>query len=216
MDKIRVLIADDQNIIRWGLIAVLTGNDKIQVVGEAQNGLDVLEKTRLLKPDVILMDLLMPELDGISAIKLIMRDNPSIKILVLTSYDDENNIIEAINAGAIGFLSKKLDQEKLFHAIESAYFGNLSISQELTYQLFGKISKRQEKDVKINQLTNREKEVLELLGDGLTNQEIADKLLISKSTVRTHVSSLLRKLDLHNRVKIVSFANREGFVKEKI
>jgi two-component system, NarL family, response regulator LiaR len=210
-NKIRILIADDQNIIRWGLSSVLAGQENIEVVGEAIDGGEALEKARLLQPDVILMDLLMPRIDGLAAIQAIIKEIPDARILVLTSYEDERNILAAIKAGAMGFLSKDFDFDNLMSTIEGVYRGNLSIPQKAVRKWVQSLAEP-DPEFQNDILTESELRILGLVCQGLSNQEIANTLSVSKSTVRTHVSSLLRKLGVSSRAKAILYAFENGLV----
>lgn len=210
-EKIRILIVDDQNIIRWGLISVLTGEENIEIVGEAVDGVDALEKVKLLQPDVILMDLVMPRMDGIAAIQSIIQDNPSARILVLSGHEDDQTIMAAINAGAMGFLVKDFDLDGLLNSIIGVYHDNVSIPKKVVNKWVQGITKP---TTNLNDvyLTDSELKVLRLMSQGMSNKELAVTLSVSKSTVRTHVSNLLRKLKVSSRTKAVLYAIEKGLV----
>lgn len=209
-DLIRTLIADDHFLVREGLSTLLVPRNGMQVVGEASTGREAVELARSLKPDVILLDMMMPDLDGLEAIKLIKEENPQARILVLTSFGENEKLSAAIQAGALGYLLKDTTPDDLFHAIQSVYRGNLALSQEMAVKL---MEFKPETSV-LDQLTERELDVLRSLAHGLSNQEIARALSISTATVRTHVSSLLTKLNFSNRTQLAVFAAEQGYKRD--
>ena len=201
-DLIRILIADDHFVVRQGLATLLVPRNGMQVVGEAANGREAVEQARTLQPDVILMDMLMPEMDGPGAIKLIKQDNPYARILVLTSFGERDQVSVAIRAGALGYLLKDSTPDDLFHAIRSVYRGNLVVPQALAIELM----QPQPAEAMPGQLTERETDVLRMLARGQSNKEIARNLSISTTTVRSHVSNILMKLNVSNRTQAVLVA----------
>jgi NarL family two-component system response regulator LiaR len=201
-DLIRILIADDHYVVRQGLTALLTPRNGMEVVGEAATGREAVELARTLKPDVILMDMIMPELDGPAAITLIKHDNPEARILVLTSFGESKQISAAIQAGALGYLLKDSSPDDLLHAIRSVHRGNLVLPQDLALKLM----QPQPVVAALDQLTERETDVLRLLAQGQSNQEIAVNLSISTTTVRSHVSNILLKLGVSNRTQAALIA----------
>ena len=205
-DLIRILIADDHYVVRQGLTALLTPRNGMEVVGEAATGREAVELARTLKPDVILMDMIMPELDGPAAITLIKHDNPEARILVLTSFGESKQISAAIQAGALGYLLKDSSPDDLLHAIRSVHRGNLVLPQDLALKLM----QPQPVVAALDQLTERETDVLRLLAQGQSNQEIAVNLSISTTTVRSHVSTILMKLGVSNRTQAALVARERG------
>lgn len=199
---IRVLIADDHFVVRQGLTTLLVNRNGMQVVGEATTGREAITLAQTLQPDVIIMDMLMPEVDGPQAIRLICQENPNARILVLTSFGEDNQVTAALQAGALGYLLKDSSPDDLFHAIRSVYRGNLVLPQKLALNLVQpKVNEHG-----LDQLTERETEVLKLVAQGQTNAEIARTLAIGVTTVRTHVGNLLSKLNLSNRTQLALFA----------
>jgi two-component system, NarL family, response regulator LiaR len=196
-DLIRILIADDHFVVRQGLAALLAPRNGMEVVGEAATGREAVDQTRYLQPDVILMDMMMPEMDGPEAIALIKQENPAARILVLTSFGESKQISAAIQAGALGYLLKDSSPDDLLHAIHSVYRGNLVLPQDLALKLM----QPQPVSVALDQLTERETDVLRLLAKGQSNQEIAATLNIGMTTVRSHVSNILMKLNVSNRTQ---------------
>ena len=207
-DLIRVLIADDHYVVRQGLAALLAPRNGMEVVGEAANGREAVELARTLQPDVILMDMIMPEMNGPEAIALIKQENPKARILVLTSFGESKQISAAIQAGALGYLLKDSSPDDLMHAIRSVYRGNLVLPQDLALALM----QPQPTAAALDQLTERETDVLRLLAQGQSNQEIARNLSISATTVRSHVSMILMKLDVSNRTQAVLVAQERHLV----
>ncbi|MEA3327675.1 MAG: response regulator transcription factor [Chloroflexota bacterium] len=208
--SIQVLVVDDHPIVISGTRALLEEVEGIEVIGEAHNGLMAIEKNKELKPDVILMDLIMPEMDGIEAIQLITEDQPDTRILVLTSFITDDKVFPAIKAGAMGFLLKDSEPEALIKAIRDVYKGEPSLAPDIARKVLREIG-RQSADKPIpDPLTDREMEVLKLVSKGYDNQEIAEELVIAEVTVRTHVSRILRKLQLANRVQATLYALKKG------
>jgi NarL family two-component system response regulator LiaR len=209
-ENIRVLIADDHPIIRDSLRTLITTEPDLELIGEAVNGEDAVEKTIELKPDVILMDLVMPVKDGLQAINEIKRLRPDVSILVLTSFSDEDKVFPAIRAGALGYLLKDTEPQQLLKAIHDVYRGEASLHPSIALQVIREINQPSDLPPVDNPLSERELEVLKLVAQGLTNQEIATRLVRSEWTVRTHVRNILGKLHLANRTQAALFAFREG------
>ncbi len=201
-DLIRVLIADDHFVVRQGLVTLLVPRNGMQVVGEAATGREAVELASKLLPDVILMDMVMPEMDGPEAITLIKQENPKARILVLTSFGDSKQVSLAMQAGALGYLLKNSSPDDLLYAIRSVYRGNLFLPQALAVELV----QPQRTVVAPDQLTGREIDVLRLLVKGMSNKEIASSLNISATTVRSHVSNILMKLGVSNRTQAAMIA----------
>ena len=209
MDEIKVLIADDHTVVRKGIRALLETEPGITVVGEAADGEDAIHKALALKPDVILMDLVMPKLDGVQAIKELREKLPEIKVLVLTSFAEDRRIVAAIEAGALGYLLKDSSPEDLVRAIREVHRGESSLHPKVAQQLIKRLQRPAEEPER-EELTARERKVLALIARGLSNREIARELSISEPTVRTHVSNILRKLGLKSRTQAALYALKEG------
>ena len=203
------MIADDHAIVRKGISALLATERGIKVVGEAQNGKQAIARAESLCPDVILMDLVMPEVDGITAIRHITAHQPEICILVLTSFASDDRIFKAIKAGALGFLLKDSNPEELVQAIKRVHRGESSIHPVVARRLLEELSKPPPQ-LPSSRLTDREMEVLRLVAQGKSNQQIADELGIKAATVHTHVSNLLNKLPLDSRTQAALYALRKG------
>jgi NarL family two-component system response regulator LiaR len=209
-DSIRVFIADDHAIVRKGIRAVLEIVPDIDVVGEAENGREAVAAVKELQPDVILMDLVMPEMDGIEAIGHIKDHQPEARILVLTTFAGEDKIFPAIKAGALGYHLKDSSPDELGQAIREVYSGESSLHPVIARKVLQELSKPSKQPPTPDPLTPREMEVLRLVAQGLGNQEIAEELVISEATVRTHVSRILDKLHLASRTQAALYALREG------
>jgi DNA-binding NarL/FixJ family response regulator len=212
-DLIKILVVDDHMVVREGLCALLTPRNGMEVVGEAADGAEAVEKARTLKPDVILMDLNLPVKSGLEATADIIRENPAARILVLTSFDEDENISAAIRAGALGYVLKNTSASELFHAIRGVAMGSLSVSPAVTQAMLRDMRQPAPAPAPPSPepaLTTREREVLRGLAQGQSNQEIAETLNIEKTTVRSHISSILNKLDLDNRTQAALYAVEMG------
>jgi NarL family two-component system response regulator LiaR len=207
---IRVLIADDHAIVRKGIAAVLEIVPDIEVVGEAENGREAVAQVEVLRPDVILMDLVMPEMDGIEAIRRIKDRQPEACILVLTTFAGEDKIFPAIKAGALGYHLKDSRPEELVQAIREVYGGESSLHPVIARKVLEELSRPSERPPTPDPLTPREVEVLQLVAQGLENAEIAERLVITEATVRTHVSNITGKLHVASRTQAALYALREG------
>jgi NarL family two-component system response regulator LiaR len=209
---IRILITDDQAIVRKGIRALLLTEPDIEIVGEAENGLQAINQVETLRPDVILMDLMMPEMDGIEAIRRITTKQARARILVLTSFATDDKVFPAVKAGALGYLLKDSSPEELIQAIRQVHAGESSLHPAIARKLLQELSRPPEpqRPPTSEPLTEREVEVLRLLARGLGNQEIADQLVISEATVRTHVSNILSKLHLASRTQAALYALQKG------
>jgi NarL family two-component system response regulator LiaR len=203
IDPIRVLLVDDHEMVRRGLAVFLNSFDDLHMIGEAANGKEALDMCRQLDPDVILMDILMPEMDGIEATKLILAEFPQTKIIAMTSFEKEDVVTEVIRNGAIGFLMKNASIDELAAAIRNAYVGKPTLAPEAAQILMSAASKPPEPSY---ELTKRELDVLAQMVDGRSNPQIAELLSISRSTVKTHVSNILGKLNVGSRVEAVKLA----------
>ncbi len=206
-DPIRVMLVDDHDMVRRGLSVFLKVKADLELVGEAGNGQEALRLCEKARPDVVLMDLVMPEMDGTTATRLIRERWPQVQVIALTSFQEKKLVQEALQAGAISYLLKNVSADDLAEAIRAAHAGRSTLAPEATQALIE--SDRQEPDYG---LTPREQEVLALLAEGLTNPEIAERLVISHSTARTHVSHILSKLDVSNRAEAVALALRRELV----
>lgn len=205
---IRVLLVDDHQMVRQGLIYFLTTQPNIEIAGEAQNGLEAILAADKLKPHVILMDLVMPEMDGLEAIRRIREQNPEIAIIVLSSFIDDNRVITAIQAGAMGYVMKDISPRELATAIRTVANGAVYLQPQAANSLAQGLRTEANPDrpISLASLTDREYEVLCLVARGLSNQEIADQLCITVKTVKAHVSSILSKLNLESRIQAALYA----------
>jgi NarL family two-component system response regulator LiaR len=209
-DPIRVFVADDHAIVRKGIAAVLEIVPDIEVVGEAENGRDAVRQVEALQPDVILMDLVMPEMDGIEAIRRIKERQPGARILVLTTFAGEDQILPAIKAGALGYHLKDSRPQELAQAIRQVHRGESSLHPVIARKVLEELSRPSSRPPTPDPLTPREVEVLQLVAQGLENWEIAEKLVITEATVRTHVSNITAKLHVASRTQAALYALREG------
>jgi len=212
-DIIRVLIADDHAIVREGLRWLISTEPGMTLVGEAADGIEAVAKARALGPDVILLDLEMPRKGGIEAIGEILEGNPEARILVLTSFADDEKVFSAVKGGALGYLMKDSSPSQLLHAIRAVHRGEPSMDAAIAQKLLRELHRTAQHPSPPpgkEQLTEREVEVLKLVAQGLPNKEIADRLVVSERTVRTHVGNILGKLHLANRTQAALYAIREG------
>ncbi len=244
MEPIRVMLVDDHVLVRKGIATLLATQEDIQVVGEAGDGFEALERAQELMPDVILMDISMPRCDGLTAIDLIKKEMPYVKIIMLTYSDDDENLFEAIKRGAQGYLLKDLQPEVLINSIRGAARGEAPISGAMAAKLLRELSPRgavvaesgeqagrggdgrgrpgapaagweeAARDRRADILTKREKEVLQLVSEGLSNREIAERLFIAENTVKNHLRNILEKLHMQNRAQAVAYAIRQGLLEE--
>lgn len=214
---ITVLLVDDQELMRMGLTMVLGAHDDIDVLGEAVNGADAVSKARELAPDVVLMDVRMPVVDGVEATKQICESGSASRVLVMTTFDLDEHALGALRAGASGFLLKDTPPEDLVSAVRSVAAGDAVVAPKVTRRLLARFIADQPSDtvdpVVLDVLTNREREVLEQLATGRSNSEIAGELFLSEATVKTHVGRVLTKLGLRDRVQAVVFAYEAGIVR---
>jgi len=207
---IRILIVDDHAVVREGLRALIDSEPGMTLVGEAADGVQAVQQAGSLQPDVVLMDLVMPRKDGIAAIGEIQAENPDMRILVLTSFAEDDKVFPAIKAGALGYLLKDSSAEELLRAIRDVYRGEPSMHPTIAHKLMRELQRPSDLPPTEEPLTGREVQVLKLVARGLSNQEIADRLVVSERTVRTHVSNILDKLHLANRTQAALYALREG------
>lgn len=206
---IRVLIVDDHPMVRSGLTALLSAYDDLELAGEASNGAEAVRACARVKPDVVLMDLVMPEMDGATATRLIREQHPQVKVVALTSFKEDGLVQDALKAGAIGYLLKNVTADELANAIRAAHAGRPTLAPEATQVL---INASIQPPAVGSDLTEREREVLALMVEGLSNQDIARKLYVSQSTVKFHVSSILSKLYVSNRTEAVALAVKRKLV----
>ncbi|MFJ5717743.1 response regulator [Neobacillus sp. NPDC093127] len=211
--NIRVLIADDHHVVRRGLVFFLRTQKGLDIIGEAANGKEAVELAKLLKPDIILMDLVMPEMDGIQATRLIKNKHPEIKILMLTSFSDQDHVIPALEAGASGFQLKDIQPDELVTSIKKIISGENQLHPTATSHLLANLSNKskQERNL-LEELTKRELDVLKEIAKGKSNKEIAASLFITEKTVKTHVSNLLSKLELADRTQAALYAVKNQLV----
>ena len=211
-EPVRVLIVDDHAVVRQGLITFLELQDEIEIVGEACNGKEACQLITQLKPDVVLMDLVMPVMDGLTAIKEIKRLRPETEVIALTSFADDDKVFTAIRSGATGYLLKDVSPNDLVKAVLAADRGEVQLHPEVAKKLMNEVATpRKEATLHAEELTEREKEVLALLGQGMSNKEIAREISVSEKTVKAHVSSVLNKLNLPGRTHAALYAVREGY-----
>jgi len=206
---IRVMIVDDHSVVRTGLATYLEVQDDLELVGEASNGHEAIQRCETFRPDVVLMDLLMPELDGAAATRIIRERWPKTQVIALTSFQEKEQVQSALQAGAIGYLLKNVTMQELTQAIRAAHQGRSTLAQEAQQAL---VQSAQQPPAPGSDLTAREREVLALLVEGLTNPEISRRLVISIGTTRTHVSNILAKLGVSNRAEAISLSLRMKIV----
>ena len=212
LEMIRVLIADDHPIVRKGLRALLIEFDDIDVVGEVGDGREAVSFFRQYNPDIILMDIVMPKMDGIEATEIITSEYPDARILVLTSFINDEYLFPAIKAGALGYMLKEADPKDLVRSIRQIYHGKPSLDPKIARKVLLELSNPRTEPSASDGLTEREAEVLTLLAQGLDNNQIAEQLSVADVTVRTHISHILDKLHLSNRVQATLYALHEGYI----
>jgi DNA-binding NarL/FixJ family response regulator len=210
----RVLIADDDDLMRAGLAELLAGDPSIEVIGEASTGREAVERSRRLGPDVVLMDVRMPDLDGIAATRELARAAPDVRVLILTTFEQDDYVFGALRAGASGFLLKRTRPEELIAGVYTIATGDSLLSPSVTRRVIDRLAQQPTPDLadqtRLRELTPREREVLELVARGLSNREIATALVVEESTIRSHIKRILMKLELRDRVQIVIFAYETG------
>lgn len=212
--SIRILIADDHHVVRRGLVFFLKTQENIEIVGEAKNGKEAVEMAEDLLPDLLLMDLVMPVMDGIEATRKLKEKLPNIKVLILTSFSDQNHVIPAIEAGASGYQLKDIEPDELVRAIKQLMDGENQLHPKATTHLLTHLSAINNEEKKpFADLTKRELEVLKEISSGKSNKEIAATLFITEKTVKTHVSNILAKLELADRTQAALYAVRNGVMK---
>ena len=214
---VRVLIVDDDDLMRAGLRAVLSSDATIEVTGEAANGRAAIERVHALRPDLVLMDVRMPDLDGIAATRAILAASPEAKVVILTTFEQDDYIFGALNAGASGFLLKRTPPEQLLEAVHTVAAGDALLSPSVTRTVIERMAHQPAPEIasgdRLSDLTPREREVLELVARGCSNSEIAKELIIEESTVKTHVKRILMKLHLRDRIQAVIFAYESGLTR---
>ena len=213
---IKVLLADDQALVRSGFRMILEARDDFDVIGEAENGREAVELATVTSPDVILMDVRMPELDGVEATRLILGAGSPARVLILTTFDLDEYVVRAIRAGASGFMLKDVRPQQLVEAIRVVAGGDALLAPSVTRRLLDRFARDYpavDEQAPLDELTSREQEILILVARGLSNAEIAERLVVGESTVKTHVSSILRKLKLRDRVQAVIAAYDAGLVR---
>lgn len=215
MSKIRVLICDDHTILREGIRLLLNAQPDIEVVGEASDGRDAVTQARTLKPDVILMDIAMPSLNGLEATKQIHRDDPNARVLVLTMYESDEYVAQMLEAGATGYVLKKVAGSELVYAIRAVHQGEAflypSITKRLVEDYLRRIETGQER-TSLDSLTEREREILQLIAEGHTSKDIADMLSLSIRTVQNHRAHVMQKLGIHDRGDLIKYAIQKGII----
>lgn len=215
MQKIRVLLVDDHTLLRQGLRKLLELEPSLEVVGEAENGKEAIFKVRELNPDVVLLDINMPGINGVETTALLKQSHPETKVIMLTIHKDDEYIFEAIKAGASGYLLKDVDTQYLVKAVEAAFRGESIVDPSIASKLLKEFSRisRGGGESTHDSLTEREKEILKLLVQGLSNRDVAEKLFISEKTVKNHISNIFRKLEVTDRTQAVVKALKLGMVK---
>lgn len=214
--RIRVLLVDDHTLLRQALRAMLESQDGLEIIGEATNGRDAVEATDRLRPDVVLMDMVMPGLNGIEATRQIIRHSPGCRVLILTAYLEDERLLEALRSGASGYVVKRSDLDELLLAIQSVHRGNTYFSADVSAEIAVNEVIMQSKQVEPKNgyelLTGREREVLQLIAEGMSNQKIADELVISVKTVEAHKAHIMNKLHARNRTDLIRYAIKRGLV----
>jgi DNA-binding NarL/FixJ family response regulator len=213
MEPIKVMIADDHPVVREGLSAMLNKEPDIQVVGEAENGAEAVKKANEFQPEIVLMDLRMPEVDGVEAMRRIRAEHPDIKFIVLTTYDNDEYIFKGIEAGARAYLLKDAPREELFKAIRAVYKGESLIQPAVAGRVLDRFSELSRQAQAPERLSERELEVLELMAKGAANKAIANNLSITESTVKTHIQTIFQKLGVGDRTEAVTQAIKKGIIR---
>jgi len=215
-ERVRVILVDDDQILRSGLRAILSSDDSIEVVDEAENGRLAVQRARRHRPDVVLMDVRMPDLDGIAATAELLKAAPATKVIILTTFEIDEYILGALRAGASGFLLKRSSPEQLIAAIHTVADGDALLSPSVTRRVIERVAAHpilsRDADPRLDELTVREREVLELVAQGLSNAEIAETLVLERTTVKTHVQRILTKLGARNRIEVVIVAYEWGLI----
>ncbi len=214
MATIRILLADDHTLVRRGIRALLETQADFAVVGEAATGTEAVDKTRALSPDVVLMDIGMPQLDGLAATAQIKREMPNVSVLLLTVHDDANYLFRALTVGASGYVLKGAEVNELVFALQAVHRGEVYLQPSVAKLLVGDYLKRASstEQAQIDELTLRQREILTFIAEGLTNQQIAEKLVLSPFTVATHRANIMQKLNLHNRAELIRYAMQHRLI----
>ena len=215
MDEVKLLLVDDHEVVRTGLRMLLENQPHIKIIGEASTGLQALEMADSLNPDVVIMDITLPDISGIEATRQLRQSHPDLPVVALTIHEDEQYFFEMLQAGASGYVPKRAAPEDLLNAIQAVHAGEVYIYPTLAKLLVADFISRAGEGVNkatVNGLTPREQEVLAVLAEGLSNDEIADKLAISRHTVARHRENVMRKLNLHSRSELVKYAIRKGLI----
>lgn len=217
-EKIRVLLVDDHTLFRSGIKSLLQRNDDFEVVGEAGDGLEGIKRTRSLKPDVALLDLHMPGVSGLEAMKVIAEEMPDVRVLMLTVSEDAQDLMEALRAGASGYLLKNIETDTLVDALRRAAAGESVISQQMTSKLIQGVRNppRAESPVERDRFSPRERDILAALAQGESNKEIARKLELAESTVKIHVQNIFKKLNMSSRVQVALYAVENGYGGQRV
>lgn len=214
MNKIHILIADDHSIVREGLKQLLELEEDFEVVGQASNGMETIEKVKELNPDVLLLDINMPVMNGIKALKKLKEDDIDTKVIILTIHEDREYLLETMQIGASGYILKDSDSASFFKAIRDAYNGESYIQPKLAAELIKEFNRpRSLRNKSENELTQREYEVIALIAEGLNNKDIADRLFISEKTVKNHVSNIFRKINVSDRTQAAIYAYKNNIKK---
>ena len=214
VESIKILIVDDHEVVRDGLVTMLGRQEDFVVAGEAKNGLEAVERARELQPDVILVDLRMPELDGVGAMTQIRAESADVKFIVLTTFDTDEYIFDAINAGAKGNLLKDVSREELFQSVRAAHRGESFIEPGVAARVLDRLAEVSRQGAEgVQELSERELGVLRLMAAGSANKQIASELSVSESTVKTHVTNIFQKLDVSHRTEAVTQALQRGIIK---
>lgn len=211
-ETIRILVADDHPVVRDGLVAILSTQPDLQVVAEAGSGREAVERVAQTRPDVVLLDLEMPDMDGVEALRRLRDSDPDTRVIIFTAFDTDERILAAVQAGAQGYLLKGAPREEVFNAVRVVHDGGSLLQPVVASKLLKQVSRDRRPEKEVEALTPREEEVLQLLAQGLQNKEIARQLVISERTVKFHVSSILAKLDAGNRTEAVAIAAQHGLV----
>lgn len=218
MQKYKVLLVDDHALFRKGLASLLQNVEELEIAGEAANGREALEKARILNPDIIILDVEMPVMNGVEAVKEIKKEKPDCRIVMLSIADDDDSLFNSIRNGARGYLLKSMDPDRLIEEIKGLMRGEAALSKQLAGRILEQFSllsqKNSDTDFQRYCLTEREGEVLCLVAQGLTNKEIAQALAIAENTVKNHLGNIMEKLHLQNRVQLATFAWREGLARK--
>lgn len=214
---VRILLVDDHEVVRIGLRALLERQDGLEVLGEAASAEEAVEQAARLKPDVVIMDIRMPGGSGVDACRRILARDPRTKVIILTSYADDEALFQSIAAGAAGYVLKQIGSDDLVHAVRAVSRGEALLDPSVTRRVLDRvraINARADARRGLDQLTDQEQRILDLIGEGLTNKEIAREIYLSEKTVRNYVSSILAKLNLHNRAQAAAYAARQNQVQE--